>query len=614
METIATLIAMFAGVMSLVRHQTREDNVFLLIAAGFFGTSVLDGYHAIVTASGVSEYLPSALPSLIPWSWLASRCFLSFCLFLSWLAWRRGRDRPVVSNTTIYVGTSAFALASFVFFACAPLPPAYYPDLVLHRPAEWIAGLFFCLALFGYASKGTWRHDLFERMLICSLLLAVIDQLVVMPRSASLFDSMFDLAHILKIASYTLVAVGLTGTVVLALAEVQRLNLERKQHVAELAHANEGLEAFLRTASHDLKAPLRHIYGFCGFVRRDAADRLSENETEDLQRAMDAASHMSNLLDSLLGFAKLGVSSLRYEPFSLAEVVEQVVARLPAEQQARVVHSNLGLVAADKRLLTLVLQNLIENGLKYVRDPSARVTIQSASSPEGIQVSVADQGIGLERAQWKRIFEPGIRGVSDTEFEGTGFGLATCRTDRARASRRDLGRIKTRAGFRLPLYPSEREGKLGGWIAMCKTDETLTALRRVHFRVLDRPRIDQLFKLFLLDLGNRRVESAVEQFAIHHGTFPFQVENTRVAVGPDDHFQTAVLVASAARLDSQVIAKTGRSPADFAEQGLLTKPGKVIGDAMNGALDSVGQGESIRRMQPSQLFLAQLFLSLLGRL
>ena len=89
MEVVAALLASTVGVFALVRYYSRPNNTSLFICAGFMGTALLDGYHAVVTSSLFASNFPSAPSSLIPWSWIASRLFLSILLTLSWLAWRR---------------------------------------------------------------------------------------------------------------------------------------------------------------------------------------------------------------------------------------------------------------------------------------------------------------------------------------------------------------------------------------------------------------------------------------------------------------------------------------------------------------------------------------------
>jgi hypothetical protein len=157
MEAAATMLALAVGVMALVRFYAKKDNTFLFIGTGFLGAAFLDGYHAVVTSHYFQAYLPSDLPSLIPWSWVASRFFLAALMYLSYLAWNREQrlgDKGRIGERTVYLFAGALTLSSFLFFAFVPLPRAYYPEIWFHRPEEFVPALFFLLALVGYLRKG----------------------------------------------------------------------------------------------------------------------------------------------------------------------------------------------------------------------------------------------------------------------------------------------------------------------------------------------------------------------------------------------------------------------------------------------------------------------------
>jgi PAS domain S-box-containing protein len=212
MELVATLLAMIVGAMALVRFYSKKDNTFLFIGAGFLGTAFLDGYHTVVTSEFFQPFMPSDMPSLIPWSWVASRQFLSVMIFMSWFCWfssRRAGSESNISEKTVYIFTGLFTLASFAFFAFVPLPPAYYPDLIFHRPEEFAPALFFLIALIGYLKKGRWRFDAFEHWLVLSLIVGFTGQALFMSFSGVLFDYEFDVAHLLKKISYIFVLTGL---------------------------------------------------------------------------------------------------------------------------------------------------------------------------------------------------------------------------------------------------------------------------------------------------------------------------------------------------------------------------------------------------------------------
>ena len=88
MEALSTVLAWMVGITSLIRYYSnKKEYLYLFIGAGFIGTGFLDGYHAIVTSEFFDTYFPSPSESLIPWSWIASRLYLSVLLFLGWFFW-----------------------------------------------------------------------------------------------------------------------------------------------------------------------------------------------------------------------------------------------------------------------------------------------------------------------------------------------------------------------------------------------------------------------------------------------------------------------------------------------------------------------------------------------
>ena len=245
MELGSTLVALIVGVLALVRFYAKKSDLFLFIGTGFLGTAFLDGYHAVVTSTFFADFLPSGLPSLIPWSWVASRLFLSVFLWVSVLVWRQDAQiagSRVVSEVTLYIVTAVATLGSFVFFVFAPLPRAYYPDLLFHRPEEFLPAFFFLLTLIGYLRKGHWKHDIFEHWLVISLIVNLFGQLMYMSFSSQLFDAMFDVAHLFKMVSYCLVLTGLLAAMYQLFVRAEQSAKERSQHFEELRRLSEERE------------------------------------------------------------------------------------------------------------------------------------------------------------------------------------------------------------------------------------------------------------------------------------------------------------------------------------------------------------------------------------
>jgi len=230
-ELFATSMALVVGVLALVRYYTKKNNTILFIGTGFIGTALLDGYHAVVTSTFFDFFFPSPPPSLIPWSWNASRCFLAILMLLSFWAWRREKvmgERGKINEKTIYAIVGLLTLASFIFFAVIPLPRAYYPEFFFGRPEEFIAAFFFLFALLAYLKKGVWKRDAFEHWLVVSLIIGLMSQALFMSFSFGLFDMMFDVAHLLKALSYICIFIGLLNTMseIFTEAETGRQKME----------------------------------------------------------------------------------------------------------------------------------------------------------------------------------------------------------------------------------------------------------------------------------------------------------------------------------------------------------------------------------------------------
>lgn len=197
-----------------------------------------------------------------------------------------------------------------------------------------------------------------------------------------------------------------------------------------LAAANQDLESFSYSVAHDLRAPLRGLDGFSQALEEDCADRLSPEGREYLQRIRGEARRMEQLVDGLLDLARLNRAPLERADVDLSEVAGQVVAGLrKADPERRVeveiqpdVH-----VEGDARLLEVVLHNLLSNAWKFTgRRDLARIWFGAQGERDGrIVCFVRDDGVGFDMAHGAKLFAPFQRAHGETEFPGTGIGLAT---------------------------------------------------------------------------------------------------------------------------------------------------------------------------------------------
>jgi signal transduction histidine kinase/CheY-like chemotaxis protein len=212
---------------------------------------------------------------------------------------------------------------------------------------------------------------------------------------------------------------------------IESFNYELEQHVAdrtqELVRANEEMEGFCYTVSHDLRAPLRAIMASSMILLGDYEGDLDEEARTMLQRQAAAAKRLGQLIDDLLRLSRLSRGELQKMVCDLSHTAREVAEQMRATCEAEVhFHVSPGIRAeGDPRLLRFVIENLFDNACKF-RKPGESVTVEFTSERAGGEevYVVRDRGIGFEQEYVEKIFKPFERLVREDEFPGTGIGLA----------------------------------------------------------------------------------------------------------------------------------------------------------------------------------------------
>ena len=202
----------------------------------------------------------------------------------------------------------------------------------------------------------------------------------------------------------------------------------RREWTKELEHSNKELEAFSYSISHDLRAPLRAIDGFSVALLDEYSGKLDEQACHYLQRVRMATQKMSTLIDDLLDLSRVSRGTLKKELVNLSDVARGIVADFKQKDSARKVAVEIadGLSAiADRRLVTMVLVNLLGNAWKYTGKTSRpQITFGRDNEDQESAFYVRDNGVGFDMAYADKLFAPFQRLHSESEFEGAGMGLA----------------------------------------------------------------------------------------------------------------------------------------------------------------------------------------------
>jgi signal transduction histidine kinase len=238
----------------------------------------------------------------------------------------------------------------------------------------------------------------------------------------------FRLSHVLPVISRALEARRLRR----ANRELERRILARTRELEianrELEIANRDLESFSYSVSHDLRAPLRAVRGYCDALIEDHGGDIPAEGRELLDRVAAGAARMARLIDDLLSFSRLGRERLTFRRVSMKELVEAVSGELRRQHPDRSVEMVLGELPdcqGDTALLKQVLVNLLSNAWKFTAGRNqARIEVGGAASGERIVYFVKDNGAGFDMKYAGKLFGVFQRLHSQSEFEGTGVGLS----------------------------------------------------------------------------------------------------------------------------------------------------------------------------------------------
>lgn len=207
------------------------------------------------------------------------------------------------------------------------------------------------------------------------------------------------------------------------------LELRVARRTAQLEAANKELEAFSYSVSHDLRAPLRAVSGFAEIIARRHRASLDDQGQHYVDNIVEASARMSQLIDDLLAYSRLGRTSVRRQSVSLHDLL----ARITKDLAARAAESDADIdlpgdrlvVRGDPTLLNQIFANLLGNALTYHRPGSPpRVAISWRDESDHVVVCVSDNGIGIPPEYHNKIFNVFQRLHSEDDYPGTGIGLA----------------------------------------------------------------------------------------------------------------------------------------------------------------------------------------------
>ncbi len=239
-----------------------------------------------------------------------------------------------------------------------------------------------------------------------------------------------------------------------ALEELYQMNIVLEDKVdkrtVQLESANRELESFNYSASHDLRAPLNRLSGFCDALKEEYGDRLDEQGLHYLDRIAATGEQMNSVLSAMLTIYQIQQREMTTRSIDISELVKAVAASLRQREPERevnfVIQENI-LVYGDMKLLWLALENLLGNAWKFTKGrDAARIEFGQIEKAGELTCFIRDNGVGFNMEYADKLFTPFQRLHNNEDFPGTGVGLAI------------VQRILSRQNGRVWLESAEGEG------------------------------------------------------------------------------------------------------------------------------------------------------------
>ena len=273
-------------------------------------------------------------------------------------------------------------------------------------------------------SKSIWRR---KRTWFAPLFLAIIlifIQLFYQRLGTSFSDSYYQLVMIMFIA----IVIAFLGERIEKVRILNEMNENLKKESEKLEDANEELEAFAYSVSHDLRVPLRAIDGFSRIVIEDYEEKLDDEGKRLLNIVRENTQKMGDLIDDILLLSRASRQEMRISPVDMESLVANIFEELKpsiGERDVQLELKSLPQAYGDRTLLTQVLTNLISNSIKFTRIRERAVIEVGAKEGKDENVYyVKDNGAGFDMKYVNKLFGLFQRLHGADEFEGTGVGLS----------------------------------------------------------------------------------------------------------------------------------------------------------------------------------------------
>lgn len=421
-EIFSVVVACSIFVIAWNARQIMANNYFLLVGIASLCVGIIDLCHTMAY-KGMGVF-PGYGPDLATQLWIAARYLQAFALLVA--PWFLGRILKAGWTISAFGVATAFLLTA-IFTGNFP---ACFVEGVGLTPFKIGSEYLVCLLLLGarfFLHKKAAAFDQGVVRLLSSAIVAFIAAELAFTLYSDVYGISNMAGHFLKVAGFYCVYKALIETGLARPYDLLFRELAAK--AAALEAANQELEAFSHTVSHDLRSPLTNISGSCQVLTTLCGDQLDDECKKFIGYIHDETRRMNTLITTLLKFSQLNRQELHRQAVDLSNMAAAIITGLRMQEPERQVTCSIAdgvSCAADPLLICAVMENLLGNAWKYTgKEEAARIEFGVTAVAGKPAYFVRDNGAGFDMKQAHKLFDAFQRLHSRSEFEGTGIGLTT---------------------------------------------------------------------------------------------------------------------------------------------------------------------------------------------
>jgi light-regulated signal transduction histidine kinase (bacteriophytochrome) len=215
------------------------------------------------------------------------------------------------------------------------------------------------------------------------------------------------------------------------ITDFKEIENKLQRQAFELQRSNEDLEQFAYAASHDLQEPLRMVSSYVHLIERKIGETLSDDVKEFMFFAIDGVKRMQELINDILEYSRVERKGKPFDEIKLNNVIKAVkfnLQKVIADNDAELIYpEELPVIKADYSQITSLFQNLVDNAIKFRNNNKPIIEIGFTEQKNKYTFFVKDNGIGIEKKYYERIFVIFQRLNNRNEYPGTGIGLSICK-------------------------------------------------------------------------------------------------------------------------------------------------------------------------------------------